>query len=177
MIKNKFLSKENLRGLLGVLIALLLSVAVYISKDYLLGFKNLGYFGLFITSLLTNATVFVPIPYIPVVIVSASILNPIMVSFVVGLGSAIGELTGYLAGASGSVVVKGNEKFQKVEKYMSKYGVWTIFFLSVVPNFIFDVAGIISGATRVPVIKFLFAAWAGKFVRYLLISGAGNYWF
>lgn len=158
---------------LGLLIAIGISISLFIYRDKLQYFSNLSYFGLFVTSLLTNATVLIPIPYIPVVIVAATILNPFLVSLVVGLGSAIGELTGYLAGASGGGVIKDNPKFKKIEGYMKKYGVWTVFFLSVVPSFLIDVAGIISGATSVPVYKFLLAAWAGKFVRYLIITYVG----
>jgi uncharacterized membrane protein YdjX (TVP38/TMEM64 family) len=59
---------------------------------------------------------------------------------------------------------------------MGKYGLWVIFVLAAIPNFLFDLAGIVSGAIKIPVYKFLLVTWAGKFIRYLLIAylGAGS---
>ncbi len=174
---TRYMLSKKLAGFLGVFLAIFVSFALYYFRQEIIVFSQLGYLGLFVTSMLTNATVFIPIPYIPVVAVAATILNPFFVALCAGVGSAIGELTGFLAGASGKAFVSDNQRFKKIEVYMSKYGMWTIFFLSFVPNFIIDVAGIVCGATKVPVYKFLVATAAGKFARYLVICYATYFGF
>ena len=56
---------------------------------------------------------------------------------------------------------------------MSRYGLLTVFVLSVIPNPLFDVAGIISGVMRISVWKFLAATWCGKVIKATLVALAG----
>ncbi len=53
-----------------------------------------------------------------------------------------------------------------------KWGAIAIFFFSLVP-LVFDLAGIVAGALRVPLWKFLLACWLGRTILYLgIILGA-----
>jgi len=92
------------------------------------------------------------------------------------LGATIGELTGYLAGIGGGVIIEKDPRVGKVKKWMEKYGLWTLFVLAVIPNPLFDLAGIVAGATKVPVYKYFLVVWLGKFVKFVSISflGAGS---
>ena len=87
-----------------------------------------------------------------------------------GSGSALGELTGYIAGASGRGIVENDPRYPRMQGWMAKYGLWVIFLLSLVPNPVFDVAGIVAGAMRIPVWQFLAAALAGKVIKATLIA-------
>jgi uncharacterized membrane protein YdjX (TVP38/TMEM64 family) len=59
---------------------------------------------------------------------------------------------------------------------MDKYGLWALFVLAVVPNPLFDIAGIIAGATKIPVYKYFLVVSLGKLVKFVTISylGAGS---
>ncbi len=56
---------------------------------------------------------------------------------------------------------------------MRRYGLWVIFVLALIPNPVFDVAGIICGVLRIPVWKFLLAAGAGKVLKATIIAYLG----
>ena len=120
------------------------------------GLGAYGYPGLFLLNLLSSATLILPAPGLALALAAGATLNPYFVGLAVGSGSTLGELTGYIAGASGRG--HGGEtipNYPRVRGWMAKYGLWVIFVLSIVPNPIFDVAGIVAGAMHIPVWKFL----------------------
>jgi uncharacterized membrane protein YdjX (TVP38/TMEM64 family) len=55
-----------------------------------------------------------------------------------------------------------------------RYGLWVILVLSIVPNPLFDLAGIAAGALRVPVRHFLLVCWVGKTVKTTAFAFAGQ---
>ncbi len=60
-----------------------------------------------------------------------------------------------------------------VEWLMRRYGLLTLFVLSVIPDPIFEFAGITAGATRVGFWKFMFVVVAGNCIRGLLVAYFG----
>ncbi len=65
--------------------------------------------------------------------------------------------------------------YRSHKKQIEKYGPAAIFILAFIPNPIFDVAGIVSGATKMPWWQFLLATAAGKTARYVLVAQLGLY--
>ena len=95
------------------------------------------------------------------------------VGLISGVGEAIGEITGYALGYSGHAVVEKNRVYVRVERWVRRYG-WTIIFLAaLIPNPLFDVLGIVAGALRYPLRRFLLVVWVGKTVKNLGIAYAG----
>jgi len=132
--------------------------------------QNLGYVGVFLVGMLANATILLPAPSWALTIAAGATLNPLMVAFAAAAGEALGEITGYLAGSSGSIVLEDRESYQKSARLMKRWGVWFIMALAFIPNPAFDIVGIIAGALRMPVPKFLWGAFLGKFARALLLA-------
>ena len=91
------------RPALGLGIAIAISVLVYRIEGQAEQFAPYGYPGIFVINLLGNATVALPAPSLAIVSVAGSVLNPYLVGLFAGAGSALGELTGYLAGYSGDL--------------------------------------------------------------------------
>ncbi|MGL4648037.1 MAG: YqaA family protein, partial [Caldilineaceae bacterium] len=95
-----------------------------------------------------------------------------------GLGSALGELSGYALGRSGRYLLSGNQQqhFERLAEWTRRYGAFAIFTVAVLPLPIFDVAGIVAGAIRMPIASFLVATALGKTIKYtvaiLLYAGA-----
>ena len=176
---NKVTKKEFFKKYspaLGLLFAIAISILVFVFRDKFIGLQSYGYLGLFLLSILGNATIVLPVPIILTAFIGGAIFNPLIVGAVVSLGATIGELTGYLAGAAGGNIVEKDPKIQKVKKWMDKYGLWALFILAVIPNPLFDLAGIVAGATKIPVYKYFLVVWLGKFVKFVAISylGAGS---
>lgn len=154
-----------------------LSILIFVFREKLIYLQNLGYLGVFLISLIGNATIILPVPAFLTTFVGGAFLNPLIVAVVSSFGATLGELTGYMAGIGGKEFVKSDPRIKKIEKWMKKYGLWTIFVLAAIPNPAFDLAGIVAGATKVPVYKYLIIVWAGKFIKFLAIAylGAGSF--
>ena len=162
--------------LLSLIFALVISVVIFIFRDKFVHLEGYGYLGIFIISVLGNATIVLPVPVILTAFIGGGIFNPFIVGIVTAVGAAIGELTGYLVGYGGKVVIKDDKKLVKIEGWMKKHGLWVLFVLSAIPNPFFDLAGIVAGATGVPVYKYLTVVTLGKMVKFITISflGAGS---
>jgi len=132
--------------------------------------RDVGYVGVFVVALLSNATIILPAPGWVLTIAAGATLNPLIVAFVAGAGEALGEITGYLAGSSGSIVLEDRESYRKSARLMKRWGVWFIMALAFIPNPAFDIVGIIAGALKMPVTKFLWGTFLGKLMRALLLA-------
>jgi membrane protein DedA with SNARE-associated domain len=83
-------------------------------------------------------------------------------------------MTGYLAGVGGRSVVEQRELYQRFERLMRRYGMLVVFVLAAIPNPAFDVGGMVAGALRMPLWRFLLAGWAGKSIRFTLLALSGQ---
>ncbi len=135
--------------------------------------KVYGYAGLFLITLLSDATVLIPFPGLASVFLAGGFLNPLLVGLICGLGSALGELTGYLAGYGGSAIIEDREKYTKLEGWMRRNGTLTVFVLSLIPNPVFDMAGVAAGALKFPLWRFIVTCWAGKAIKFTAVALAG----
>jgi len=169
--------KTQIKTLLALVLAIAITIIVYFFRNKLSAIGTLGYIGIFFLSVLGNATIILPIPSVLAAYLGGGILNPVLVGIIAAFGATIGELTGYLAGFGGREIVKDTKKLEKIEKWMEKYGLGTIFILAIVPNPLFDLAGIASGMLKIPVWKYFLVTWAGKTIKFLGFSylGAGSF--
>ncbi len=126
---------------------------------------NYGYLGLFAVSIIGNATLIIPAPVFVMACAAGLIYGPIGVGVVAGVGSAIGELTGYMAGAGGKALIPKGRLYEQLYRFMQRHGMLAIFLLAAIPNPIFDVGGIIAGVLQMKGWKFLLAAAFGKSIR------------
>ncbi|MBN1582590.1 MAG: VTT domain-containing protein [Anaerolineae bacterium] len=169
--------KKNIgRSVLALALAIGISISVFVIGNRVSPeqFERYGYVGVFVISVLGNATIIFPAPSLAVVSMTGAFLNPFLVGLVAGVGEPLGELTGYLAGYSGKAMVEDRENYEKVVSWSNKYGLWVIFVLSMIPNPLFDLAGIAAGTLQVPVYKFLIACWAGKTIKTTLFALGGR---
>lgn len=168
---SKFGWKHILALILGIAITILVIIYANRIRDY----EEIGYLGVFLLTFLGNATVLVPVPVLaPLNIVLGGILtSPLLVGLTIGIASSMGELIGYLVGYAGSGIVTSSKTYKKMEARIKKYGLWAIFFLALIPNPLFDVAGLVAGAIGIKWWKFLLAMGAGKTVRAIIFAYIG----
>ncbi len=137
----------------------------------------LAYFIVFVVTLLASCTIVLPAPGAAIVIAAASVWNPVIVAIVASVGSTLGELTGYYAGYLGEKIIidEQNPTYQWAVKWMNRYGIWTVLVIAAIPLVLFDVVGLIAGALRLPLWKFLLACWIGRVPKAFLEAyiGAG----
>jgi len=162
-------------ALLGV-VALI--AALFLFRDQVKKLEDYGYVGIFLLSIAANATIIIPLPGVAFTTVMGAIFNPLGVAVAAGLGAAIGELTGYMAGFSGQGVAERAVLYNRLTTWMKAhqnlaYGV--ILLLAFIPNPLFDLAGMASGALKLPIWKFLLACGIGKILKMLMFAYAGYY--
>ncbi len=137
---------------------------------------SLAYATVFGVSILTNLSVVVPVPFaVTIMVAAATEWNPVLVALAAALGGSIGELSGYYAGYLGKKIAITGEVpgYQRIERWIQRWGVWAIFFLALQPIIPFAIGGFIAGAARMPIRKFLPALFLGKFPKYLILTYAG----
>ncbi|MEW5959688.1 MAG: VTT domain-containing protein [Chloroflexota bacterium] len=167
----------NLRQVMSAALFLLISggvtLTILIFAPRIKEFQAYGYPGVFLISLIGNASIALPIPSLAVTFSMGAALSWPLVGLVSGLGEALGESTGYLAGLSGSAIIENKRVYGRMQYWMKNHGMLTLFVLSMVPNPLVDLAGITAGALRYAYYKFLLACWAGKTIKTLIFAWAG----
>ncbi len=136
-------------------------------------FAEYGYPGIFLISLLSNATVILPAPGLAVTFSMGAVFHPAGVALAAATGAAIGELSGYLAGFSGQGVLARTKVYERVEGWTRRYGAWAILVLAVIPSPLFDLAGAAAGALKMPLLRFLAFCWVGKLIKMSIVAYAG----
>jgi membrane protein YqaA with SNARE-associated domain len=169
--------RQKVSAIVIIAASLALSLAVFFLPIRTEALGVLGYAGIFIITLLGAMTLFIPGPTMVAAFLIGSTLNPLLVSLCAGLGSAIGETTGYSAGyASRALIRDPGEKqawYWWVLRWMGRFPFLTLFVLSAIPNFLTDVSGLIAGRIRYPYWRFLLATFLGKTIRFGLSAYLG----
>jgi len=159
--------------ILALIVVLATVPLAYFANDFIGDWGALGYTGAFLVSLVSSAAIVFPVPGLAVVFALGASLNPFLVGIVAGLGMALGEFTGYLAGYSGEAVLHRIKFYGRLEGWMRSHG-WAVIFVSaVIPNPLFDVVGAMAGAFDYPAWKFFIFCFAGKVVKSVMVALAG----
>ncbi len=144
-------------------------------RDEFLKLGSLGILGIFIINVIGSATLFLPAPGIASVIAGGIVFPPLVVATVAALGSAIGDMVGYILGRSGKEVFlkKDSFWFTIFREIFHKYGFILIVFFSFVPNPFFDAIGIFAGLFSYNPIRFFAYVLIGRFLRNLALAYLG----
>jgi uncharacterized membrane protein YdjX (TVP38/TMEM64 family) len=151
-----------------------ITVLIYVYRDRAEELGRFGYPGIFVLSILANATIVLPAPGLAIVFSFGGVFSPIGVGLAAGAGATLGELSGYLAGFSGQAVIENRKLYDRLEAWMRRYGPATITVLAFLPLPFFDLAGVAAGALKMPIQKFLLWCLLGKVPKMLLIAYLGS---
>lgn len=138
--------------------------------------SSTAYLVVFGTTLVSNAAIIVPVAiHIPIMMAAASQWNPVLIALVASVAGTLGEITGYYAGYLGKRVMLADSipGYNRLVVWMERYGPLAIFLISFQPILPADIAGLVAGASKIPLWKFLLPCWAGKFPKYLLVTYFG----
>ncbi len=172
VIKRQTLKKRFVY-LLTLLLVIAITVGLFVFcqryPEKVKEFENYGYLGVFLVCIISNASVILPVPGILILFPLLATLNPILFALVGSTGGAIGEITGYMAGYSGRGIIQRGRMYSRVDSWMKRWGVWTVFVFAVAPFLPLDVAGLVAGILRFPLWKFVLVVWAGKSLKYIAL--------
>ena len=142
-----------------------------------------GYFGVFAISLVGAVSVFLPVPdSLTVFTISglkvggAWVYEPVFIAAVAGVGSAIGEFSGYLLGFGGKRLITGRYKknVDFVVRVFNKFGSVAIFIFALTP-LPDDMIFIPLGVMHYNPIKAFVPALIGKFLFNLILAYGGRF--
>jgi len=176
--------KKWLKVAIFGLVVIGLSAGLYFLMGYLEArfgalsqeFALAAYLVIFGIVFLSNAAVIIPLPFAAVFLVAAtSRQDPLLVALVASVAGSVGEITGYYAGYVGKKIISDEhmENYGKIAGWVQRHGSKAVFFMALQPVLPFDVAGLVAGALKMPLRKFLFFCWAGKLPKYLLLCYGG----
>lgn len=167
---------KKTEGGLQIALSLAIVAAVLYFSSEISTLGGYGYAGAFIIAMLSSATIFFPAPGWAVIAAMSAFLDPLLLGIAAGLGSAIGELSGFAAGDGVRDMLNDRVKETKtVHEIVRKYDAAAIFFLSFIPNPLFDAAGIVAGSLKIPWWRFLAACAAGRVLRYAILAVIGQF--
>jgi membrane protein YqaA with SNARE-associated domain len=136
-----------------------------------------SYLGVFIISLVGAMSIFIPIPYTVVIFILGGLqaFDPFLIAVAAGLGSAIGEFSGYLLGLGGRRVIgdKYKKRMNFLTKLFKKYGSIAIFIFALTP-LPDDLLFIPLGVMRYSLPRAFIPALLGKFSSNLIIAYSGR---
>jgi len=184
MAMEKLKQKRWLELALYVAILVGLSFGLTYLLRYLMAYFNIpidrfaptAYLVVFVITLLSNAGIFVPVYiHISIMMTVAQYWNPALVALTASVAGTLGEMSGYYAGYLGKRIVhlENVPGYERLAGWMKRYGPWGILLISLQPVLPFDIAGLLAGASKLPVWKFLLPCWAGRFPKYLLACYLG----
>lgn len=170
--------RMNVLRIAALLAITLGSCWLALNPEWVRSFGRWGYLSVFVISLLSSATVIIPAPGLAVVFAMGGALDPVILGIVAGIGSGLGEMSGYIAGASGRGLILRNEGINgRLHWFTTRYTYPALFVLAILPLPIFDLAGVLAGAMKLRVSHFLAVVISGKIVKHVLVAlvGAGSW--
>jgi membrane protein YqaA with SNARE-associated domain len=158
---------------LGTVVMTILLVAL-VPVDVMERLGNYGYLGVFVLTLLASASIVLPSPALATAWLAGKTLDPWLVGILSGVAAGIGEITGYLAGYSGSTLAVRSRWYPRVEEWVRRWGPLTVFVLAAVPSPLIDLAGIAAGTLRLRFSLYLVACILGKTLRFIGVAWLGR---
>jgi membrane protein YqaA with SNARE-associated domain len=147
---------------LFIVFTVLTTVGTILLLPRLVVLGPLGYVAGFFINLLSSAVIILPSPGFAAVMVMATQLNPFLLGLVVGIGGTLGELVAYWLGAQGHQPLQGNRIYGYLARAMTRAGGAILFLFGLMPFLPVDAAGVLAGAAKYPIAKFLFYLGLGK---------------
>lgn len=139
-------------------------------------FGMLAYPGVFLVCFIANATTFVPVPYIPVVMhVSRTAEFVWLVVLLGAFGSVLGESVAFAVGRAGERLAERNQRWRHLERWFARPWVAAVFLFlfAVPPNPLFDVAGLAAGALGVRYAVFFATVFVARIIRLGAVAWLG----
>lgn len=160
--------KKLLRIILNVLAISFVISAILIAffyRGFIEKYAVTGYFGVFVSCIVSTATILLPAPSLFVVIQYAQFLNPVLVLIIGGLGTSLGELLGYVLGRSSNNLLQMDTE-KRLFKWFKKKPELMVFLFALIPAPVFDIVGIMAGMIKMYPIRFWIPCFVGKTLKF-----------
>jgi membrane protein DedA with SNARE-associated domain len=141
---------------------------------------NLGYPGIVLITFLISLLVFVPIPYIPILILAlfSSRLDPNLIALSSAIGVTLGRSVIFFASYRGRALIDNStlKRMAPLQRLLAKYGSLVSFVAAVTPIPPDDIVIILLGIAKFNLLKFILTTFGGKIIINLAVVWAAVLW-
>ena len=145
-----------------IIAIVVVSVLVFCRRDILVYDDKYGYFVVFVLCFFCNATIFVAAPSLIVAVTAAQTLQPLPVILLGTAGTTLGEMVGYFSGKVGRAIIQKNGR---ITSWVFRHGAIAVFLFALIPLPFFDLAGIVSGYSKMKWYTFMLFCSLGKLLK------------
>ena len=138
-----------------VWLSILIAVVMTLFRETVTQLGNWGYVGAFVINGISSASVVLPAPGGAIVLLMAPDYNPLVLGIAAGVGGALGSLTAYLVGAHARPALQGRRFYMRAHRLMHRFGSVFLILSTLMPISPGDFVGVLAGATRYPVSRYL----------------------
>lgn len=134
-----------------------------------------GYLGVFLISIIGALSIIIPVPYTLLIYFLGVFLDPFLIAVVGGLGSAVGEFSGYVLGYYGRKMISSQRK-RKMDymlRVFGRYGSIAIFVFALTP-LPDDLLFIPLGIMRYSFVKAFIPCFLGKLCMCYILAYSGR---
>jgi membrane protein YqaA with SNARE-associated domain len=171
------------------------SVLLILNWEWVEGLSSQGYLGLFLVAVFAGSPLPIPTPNLILTFTMGSLLNPLLVGVISGLGNGIGNALIYWTGRGGLLFFQNLRipkpadensssrigrffrkiKMPRIPDFLKRKALVAVFILSLYPNPVLGPIILGMGAKRYSFTKFYIVVTAGKMVEALLLSYLGYF--
>lgn len=165
MMENGSLRRKVFRMTIsGIFILAVATVSVFLfcRRDILIYDDKYGYLSVLALCFICNATVFAPAPSLIVAITAAQSLQPLPVVLLGAIGTTLGEMVGFVSGTLGR---NFTNKEGRINSWILNHGIIAVFLFALLPLPLFDLAGIVSGYSKMKWHRFALVCFGGKLLK------------
>ena len=162
--------------ILAIVAVAALNIALLVAPFDYSSLRGIAYPGAFLITLIANAAVVLPIPYIPIVMHIASTAESVpLVVALAASGSALGESVAFAVGRVEKDLLDGHPWFERLRGFFchERRAFFFLLFFAMPLNPVFDVGGFGAGALGISFRTFFSAVLLGRIVRFSLIAYLG----
>ena len=150
--------------------SIIIAVVMVVFRENIAQLGSWGYLGAFIINGISSATVVLPAPGGAMVLLMAADYHWLPLGIAAGLGGTLGSLTAYLVGAQTRPAFQKRRFYGWTSRAMHRYGYIILFLLTLPPISPGDFGGILAGATRYPIRKFLLAVGFASVIKMVAMA-------
>ncbi len=165
-------SRLTLRHKIAAIVwaSIIITVVMVVFGERIAQLGSWGYLGAFIINGISSATVVLPAPGGAIVLLMAADYHWLPLGIAAGLGGTLGSLTAYLVGTQTRPAFQKRRFYGWTSRAMHKYGYIILILLTLPPISPGDFGGILAGATRYPIRKFLLAVGFASVIKMVALT-------
>jgi hypothetical protein len=88
---GRFWTRERFLQIGAIVLTLTLCTSILLYRDQIIEFKQYGYIGLFLISILSSSSIIIPVPGWFIIATMGTVLNPVLVGIISAIGGTIGR--------------------------------------------------------------------------------------